>query len=98
MDKNITGTVQNTEVSKIQDNILDVIINPVLGFATALCFVLFAYGVFRFLINRTTNPNEVEKGKKHIIYGLIGLFILTSIWSIYIMIGEFFESKAWFIK
>ena len=94
----ITGVVQNAEVAKIQDNILDVIINPILGLATAIAFALFIFGLVRFLINRTTNPDETEKGKKHILWGGLGLFILVSIWSILIGLGSFFESKIWFVK
>lgn len=98
MDKNITGVVNNSAVAKIQDNILDVIINPALTLATTVAFALFIWGVFRFLVNRTTNPDEVDKGKKHMLWGIIGLFILLSIWSIFIFIGKVFDSNIWFVK
>ena len=98
MDKNITGVVDNPAIAKIQSNILDIIVNPVLGLATAVSFCLFAYGILRFLINRTTNPEDATKGKAHILWGGLGLFILLSIWSILISLGSFFDSKIWFVK
>ena len=98
MDNNITGVVNNPAIAKIQDNILDIIINPILGLSTAIAFALFIFGIFRFLVNRSTNPDETEKGKKHILWGGLGLLILVSIWSILISIGGFFESNVWFVK
>ncbi|MDQ5957568.1 MAG: hypothetical protein QG614_543 [Patescibacteria group bacterium] len=102
MDKitggNITGVVNNPEVAKIQDSILVNIINPILTIATSVSFALFVFGMFRFLINRTTNPDEVQKGKAHMLWGIVGLFILLSIWSIFIFIGNIFDSKVWFVN
>ena len=95
---NITGSIDNPELAKIQDNIYAVIINPILGLATAIAFVLFLYGIVRFLINRSTNPDETEKGKKHILWGGLALFMLLSIWSIFISLGTLLQSKVWFIK
>jgi hypothetical protein len=98
MNKDVTGVVNNEAIAKIQDNILDIIINPILGLATAVAFVLFIWGMVRFLINRNTNPEESSKGKKHLLWGIIALFILVSIWSIFIGIGKLFSSNIWFVK
>lgn len=95
----ITGVVQNAEVARIQDNILDVIINPILALATTVSVTLFIWGLVKFLISRSKGDTAgLEKGKKHIIYGIIALFILLSIWSIFITIGKFFNSKVWFVN
>ena len=98
MDRNITGVASSSAIAKVQDNILTMIINPILGVATAISFALFLYGLVRFLINRTSNPDETSKGKKHIFWGIIALFVLLSIWSIFIGIGKGLESKVWFVN
>jgi hypothetical protein len=95
---NITGVVNDSSVAAIQDNILILILNPILGLATAIAFVLFLWGLVRFLINRTTNPDETAKGKTHIIAGLSAIFILVSVWSILGFIGKGLNSNVWFIN
>lgn len=57
------------------------IINPILGFMFVLAFAYFLWGVFEyFLFNQS--DTERETGKKHIMYGLIGLVIMTGFWGI----------------
>jgi len=64
-------------VSKIQT----AIINPIIGIIFALGFLLFVWGVARFLM-QADDSNAREQGKKHIIYGLIGMFIMVSVYGI----------------
>jgi Type IV secretion system pilin len=93
----ITGTVNNEAVAKIQDNVLTEIVSPLLGLATAIAFVLFLYGVVKFLIARANNDSaKFEAGKKHLFLGLIALFILVSIWTILGQIANITSSNIWF--
>ncbi len=94
---NLTGTVNNEGVAKIQDFIMTDIVSPLLGLATAIAFVLFLYGIIKFLIARATNDSaKFEAGKKHILWGGIALFILVSMWAILIQIAKITESNVWF--
>ena len=96
---NITGVVQNETIAKIQDSILTEIISPLLGLATAVSFVLFLYGMLKFLLARANGESDkLDAGKKHIFWGGIGLLILVSIWSILASIGKFTSSNIWFTK
>jgi hypothetical protein len=58
------------------------IINPVIMVAFAGSVLYFIYGVVDFLKNRDTNIPEADDGKRHLVYGLIGLFIMTSAFAI----------------
>ncbi len=96
---NVTGVVQNEAVAKIQDKILTEIVSPLLGLATAVAFVLFLFGMVRFLIAKSNGESEkFEQGKKHLLWGIAGLFIMLSIWGILIMIAGFTDSNIWFAK
>ena len=58
-------------------NILQRII-PLLG---AVAFFLFIYGVARF-IRSSGSEKELKDSKNIIIWGIVGLFVLMSIWGI----------------
>ena len=61
--------------------VAQVILNPliVLGFAIALLY--FFYGVFTFVPN-AGNEKGRELGKRSIVWGLIGMFIMVSVFGI----------------
>lgn len=49
--------------------------------AYALCILFFFYGVANF-IKQSGNPQAKEKNKDILIYGVIGIFLISSIWGI----------------
>ncbi len=65
-------------------SILDMFINiaqrliPLLG---AIAFLIFVYGVARF-IRSAGSEKELQNSKNIIIWGIVGLFILMSVWGI----------------
>lgn len=46
----------------------------------SVAFLVFIWGVIEFVIK--ADSKEKEKGKQFMIYGIIGLFVMTSIWGI----------------
>lgn len=93
----ITGTVNNEGVAKVQDFILTDIVTPLLGLATTLAFILFLYGVVKFLLARASNDvAKFEAGKKHILWGGLALFILVSMWALLGGIAKITNSNIWF--
>ena len=98
MEKKVTGIVDNAEIANIQSKILTEIVNPILQVALAITFFLFIYGGVRFMMSRVSNPTEASKYSNHLFWGGLGLFILTSIWGIFNLIGSVTESNFWFLK
>lgn len=96
---NVTGVVQNDKIANIQSNIMTEIVSPLLGLATAIAFALFLYGVIRFLLARANGESaKYEAGRWHLIWGIVGLTVLLSLWGILISIGTFTDSNIWFVK
>jgi heme O synthase-like polyprenyltransferase len=93
----ITGVVNNSEVVSIQGKILTGIVNPIIVILSALAFAWFMYGVTRFVIMKD-NEEERSNGKKHIIFGILALVIIFSIWGILNVLGGAVESKIWFVS
>lgn len=52
--------------------------NPLYKLAAAIAFVYFLYGVVLFIYNYN-KPDEKNTGKSHLLWGLVGLFIIFSI-------------------
>jgi len=65
------------------------ILNPVIGLMFAVAFAYFFYGIFQF-IGKTGSDDGREKGKKNIMYGVIGLFIMVAVYGIInLVLGTF---------
>lgn len=54
------------------------IINPLIILMFALATLYFVWGVVDFI----QHPEEAEKGRNHIMYGIIGMFIMVSVFGI----------------
>lgn len=59
----------------------DIILFPLITLLIAVAFLVFVWGIVQYVLN-ADNESERAKGKTHMIYGLIGLFIMLSAWSI----------------
>ncbi len=96
MNTAVTGEVKDSVVSTLQANILTEVVNPVLSVVTAFAFAWFLYGVTRFILLKDKGGEEMERGKKHLIYGTIGLFIILSLWGIMNFLANAVGSNVWF--
>lgn len=60
------------------------IINPLIFLLFALAFVYFLWGVFEFI----QKPEDHEKGRNTMLYGVIGMFIMVSVFGIMRLIAN----------
>lgn len=56
----------------------DVLINPLIGLLFTVAFVLFLWGMVTFIF-KSGDTEAQKKGKQHMIWGLIGMFIMVSV-------------------
>lgn len=80
------GTPTNlTEIIKMFTD-LGLAVIPLLG---AIAFLVFVWGVARF-IKSAGNEKEIKDSKNLLIWGIVGLFVLVTIWGIISFLrGEF---------
>lgn len=57
-------------------------INPLIIFMFVLAFLYFLYGAYEYFIQNATDTGAQQKGKDHMIYGIIGLVIMMSVYGI----------------
>lgn len=71
----------SSQVKQLIININDVIVQPLIAFMFVLAVLLFVWGIVEF-IWKADSDTERETGKQHMIWGIIGLFIMVSAFSI----------------
>ncbi|MBI2628058.1 MAG: hypothetical protein HYW71_01315 [Candidatus Niyogibacteria bacterium] len=81
------------EATQLISNIKKDIINPIIAFFMVLSTVVFIWGVIE-MIAGAENEEKRTAGKLHIIYGLIGLFIMIASGGLISIICVFFGLSA----
>ena len=62
----------------ILEKVIEEIFSPLYQLAVGLALVYFFYGVFKFIVDMN-DPEKKNHGKDHLLYGVIGLFIILSV-------------------
>ena len=57
------------------------LLNPIIYLLFAVAMVVFLYGVVVFIANQS-NESERANGKNHMLFGIIGLAIMFSVWAL----------------
>lgn len=73
--------IAEASVQTLMDSINRVIINPLIILLFGLAVVYFIYGLTKYLIS--PDNEEVRKSSKsHMLWGIIGMFIMVSVFGI----------------
>jgi len=67
--------------SVLVSRITEFIIQPLIGLLFAAATVVFVWGIFQFIAGSDSEDARSE-GKRHMLYGLIGMFIMVAAWGI----------------
>jgi uncharacterized membrane protein YidH (DUF202 family) len=65
----------------ILEKAVQVIINPIIQILFVVATIVFVYGVFEF-IRGAENPEVRKQGQQHMLWGIIGLAIMVSVFTI----------------
>ncbi len=68
-------------------NIINTILVPLIF---ALAFIVFIWGVFNYFVYGAANQEKRDEGKKFVMWGIIGFFVMLSIWGIINVLGDTF--------
>lgn len=62
----------------------NIIVNPLLALLFGFGLLVFIFGVveFFFELNIQGNQSAKEAGKAHMLWGIVGMFIMVSAWAI----------------
>lgn len=71
----------------VLDPIITNIVDPIIELMFAVAVVVFAYGVFQMIWNKTDADGHT-KGRNSMVGGIIGMFIMLSAWGIINLIAN----------
>lgn len=71
----------SNETRDILEKINHAIIDPLIFLMLALGMLVFMWGIVEF-ISGADNEEKVTQGKQHMVWGIIGIFIMLSAWGI----------------
>ena len=66
---------------QILRNFVTFIINPAILVIFTAGFFLFVWGLVQFIMN-LDKGSENEEGKKHMLWGVVGMFVMASVYCI----------------
>ena len=69
------------------------IVNPILSLFIALGLIVFIWGVVGFMMNRE-DATKATEGKKHMIWGIVGLTVIVGVFGIINLIIGFLGTLA----
>jgi len=78
-----------TRLDAFIGRIVEFIIQPLITLLFALALAYFIWGLAGFILN-ADNPDERKKGKDKIIWGVIGIFIMSGVLGILAIVTNTF--------
>lgn len=77
-------------VYRLIDKIIDLIIQPLIYLIMAVALAYFVWGAAQFILN-ADDTEARKKGKQHLLWGLIGFFIMVGVLSILAVVTATFN-------
>lgn len=75
------------------DRFVTYIIDPAILLVFAAGFFMFIWGLVQFLIN-VENSSKREEGKMHMLWGMVGMLIMISVYGILALLDNTFQLGA----
>ena len=78
---------------QILKNFVTYLINPAILLIFTAGFFLFVWGLVQFLLN-LDKGGENDEGKQHMLWGIVGMFVMASVYGIIALLDNTFELGA----
>lgn len=80
-----------TGIDKLVESIGRVIISPAILLLFGVALVVFIWGLVKFLW-ALNGGGKADTGKQHMLWGLVGMFVMTAAWGIFNLIDNTVKS------
>jgi len=71
----------------VLEKIKSLILEPFIAFLMALAIIYFLFGLYKF-ISGFDNQTARDEGKKHMLWGVVGVAIMTSVYGLITIISS----------
>ncbi len=65
-------------IQKLAGNLAQYVINPILLLLFAAGMVVFVWGLVEYLYALNVKGEQTAEGKKHMLWGMVGMFIMAA--------------------
>jgi len=79
-----------TTVQRFVVAVTDTVLNPIIKLLFVLAIMYFLWGVFSFIAHSSSDTDR-ETGKQHMIWGVVGIFVMASVTGILAIIRGTFN-------
>jgi len=74
------------------DRIVEYIFDPAILLVFSIGFMLFVWGLVEFIAN-PADTTKKEKGQQHMLWGIVGMFIMIAVGGIIALIDDSFDLR-----
>jgi ABC-type thiamin/hydroxymethylpyrimidine transport system permease subunit len=75
--------MEPTPAQELANKITDVIINPIIALLFGVAVLVFVWGLVQFIWAVQGEGEGRDNGKRHMIYGILGIFIMAAAYTIF---------------
>lgn len=77
-----------SKITALAAKLASAIIYPLIALIVAVGLVVFIYGIIEYLAGLSGVGDGKEKGRKHMLLGLLGMFVMVAAYAILALIGS----------
>jgi len=81
-------------ITNLVNKITSGLINPLIYLLFGIALLLFLWGIVQYVIGAQGNETKLKQGRQAMIWGIIGLFIMSAAWGIVSALCNFFFSSS----
>jgi succinate dehydrogenase/fumarate reductase cytochrome b subunit len=86
----LAQTVKPKDLKDVINNIfISGLMKPIIPFLIGLAVIVFIYGVLTLMLSE--GGEKKEDGKKFMIWGIVGIFVMISVWGLVNILKETFN-------
>ncbi len=79
------------QANELVNRISAAIIDPLIALIFAAGFLVFVWGIVEFLYGLSNDTDSKEDGKRHMLWGVIGMAVMMSAWAILKLVANTFN-------
>ncbi len=82
------GALNIAPIKNFGDSLIAIMNTVLVPVIFALAFITFLWGVFQYFILGATQPEKRQEGNKFVMWSIIGMVVMISIWGIVNLVGN----------
>lgn len=79
-----------SDIKCIIDKLKTQVITPLISLLFVVAMLVFVWGLIMYVVGSSGDKTKLEQGKRLMLWGIIGLFIMSSAWAIVSILCNFF--------